>query len=57
MPEITGLDQEPSNDEQQDLKTPNNNQNDNDINYGTKEIGDPTEETFQINDDLQPQEK
>ena len=52
---ITGVDQEPPDNEQQDLKTPDENQNDNDINYGTEEIGDPTEETFQINDDLQPQ--
>ena len=57
MPEITGVDQEPPNDEQQDLKIPDDNQNYNDINYGTEEIGEPTKETFQINDDLQPQEK
>ena len=57
MPEITGVDQEPPDDKQQDMKTLDDNQNDNDINYGTEEIGDPTEETLQINDDLQPQEK
>ena len=57
MPEITGVDQEPPDDKQQNLKPPDKNQNDNDIKYGTEEIGDPTEETFQINDDLQPQEK
>ena len=54
VPEITGVDQEPPYDEQKDLKTPDNNQNENDINYGTEEVGNPTEETFQINDDLQP---
>ena len=57
VPDITGVDQEPPDNEQQDLKTPDENQNDNDINYRTEEIGDPTEETFQINDDLQPQGK
>ena len=34
--ETTGVDQEPPDDKQQDLKTPDNNQNDNDINHGTK---------------------
>ena len=57
VPEITGVDQEPPNDKQQDMKTPDNNKNKNNINYETEEVGDPTEETFQINDDLQPQEK
>ena len=57
MPEITGVDQEPPNDERQDLNNPDDNQNDNVINYGTEEIDDPTEETLQINDNLLPQEK
>ena len=52
MPETTGVDQEPSNEEKQDLKTPDNNQNENYINYGTEEVGDPIEDTFQSNDDL-----
>ena len=43
VPEITGVDQEPLDDKEQDLKTPDDNQNDNDINYGTEKIGDPTE--------------
>ena len=46
VPEITGVDQEPPDNEQQDLKTPDENQNENDINYRTKEVSDPTEETF-----------
>ena len=57
MPEITGVDQEPPDDEQQDQDTPDENQNECDINYGTEEVGDPIEDTFQRNDDLQPQEK
>ena len=57
VPEITGVDQESPDDKIQDQKTPDEDQNDHDINYGTEEIGDPTEETFQINDDLQSQEK
>ena len=57
MPEITGVDQEPPDDEQQDQTTPDNNENENDINYGTEEVGDPIEEKFQSNDDLQHQEK
>ena len=46
LPEITGVYQEPPDDKQQDLKTPDDNQNENDINYRTKEFGDPTEEKF-----------
>ena len=57
VPEITGVDQELPDDKQQYLKIPDNNKNDNDMNYGTKEIGDPTEGTSQINDDIQTQEK
>ena len=34
MPEITGVDQEPPDDKQQDLKTPDDNQNENDIKLG-----------------------
>ena len=34
--EITGVYQEPPDDKQQDLKIPDDNQNDNDINYGIK---------------------
>ena len=55
VPEITGVDQEPPNDKQQDQATPDNNQNENEINYRTEEVGDPIEEKFQSNDDLQPQ--
>ena len=47
----------PLNDERQYLKTPDVNQNDKDINYGTEENGDLNEEPFQINDDIQPLEK
>ena len=57
MPEITGVDQETHYNKRQDLKNSDENQNDNYINYSTEEIGDPTEETLQINDDIQPQEK
>ena len=57
VPEITGVDQELPNDEQQDLNTPDDNQNENYINHGTKEVRDPIEDTFKRNDDLQPQEK
>ena len=62
VPEITGVDQKTPNqetpdDEQKDQETPYDNQNERDINYGTKEVGDPIEDTFQSNYDLQPQEK
>ena len=43
VPEITGVDQEPPDNKQIDPKTPDDNNNDNDINYGTKETGDPNE--------------
>ena len=57
VPEITGVDQEPPNNKQKDQETPDNNQNEHDINYGTEEVGDLVEDTFQSNDDIQPQEK
>ena len=57
VPEITGVDQEPPDDEQKEQETPYNNQNEHDINYGTKEVGDPIEDTFQSNNDPQLQEK
>ena len=57
MPDITGVDQEPPDEDQQDQETPDKNQNECDINYGTKEVGNPVEETFHSNDDLQPQGK
>ena len=47
----------PPDDKQQDQETPDDNQNERDINYGTEEVGDLIEDTFQSNDDLQPQEK
>ena len=56
VPEITGVDQDPD-DEQQDQETPDDNQNERDITYGTKEVGDPIEDKFQSNDDLHLQEK
>ena len=49
------MDQEPPDDKQQDQETPDNNQNEYDINYGTEEVGDLIQDTFQSNDDLQPQ--
>ena len=52
MPEITGVDQEPPKDEQQDQKTPDDNQNEREIKYGIEEVGNPIEDTFQRNDDL-----
>ena len=55
VPEITGVDQQPPDNEQQDQETPDKNQNEHDINYGTKEVGDPIEDTFQSNYDIQPQ--
>ena len=57
MPEITGVDQDPPDDKQQDQETPDDNKNERDINFGTGEVGDPIEDTFHSNDDLQPQEK
>ena len=48
------MDQETPDDKQQDQETPDNNQNEHDNNYGAKEVGDPIEDTFQSNDDLQP---
>ena len=57
MPEITGVYQDPPDDKQKYQETPDDNQNECDINYGTKEFGDPIEDTFQSNDDLQPQGK
>ena len=51
------MDQEPPDDKQQYQTAQDNNQNENDINYVNEEVGDPIEETFQSNDDLQPQEK
>ena len=42
--DITGVDQKPPNEKQQDQKTPYKNQNVHDINYGTEEVGDPIEE-------------
>ena len=55
--DITGVDQEPPDDKQQDPDTPDENQNESDINYGTEEVGDPIEDIFQSNDYLQSQEK
>ena len=46
MPEITGVDQDP----------PDKHQNKHDIDYGTEEVGNPNEDSFQINDDPQPQD-
>ena len=57
MPEITVVDQEPPNYEQQDQITPDDNKNENDINYGTEEVGDLIEETLNSNNDLKPQGK
>ena len=45
MPEIAEVYQDPD-DEQQDQETPDENQNEHDINYGTKEVDDPIEDTF-----------
>ena len=47
VPETTGVDQDP----------PGEHQNEHDIDYGTKEVGDQIEDEFQINDDQQPQDK
>ena len=55
MPEITGVDQEPPNNEQQYQETPDDNQNEHDIDYGKKEVGNLIEDTFHSNNDLQPQ--
>ena len=57
MPEITGVDQNPPGNEQQDQETPDENKNEHDINHGTEEVGNQIEDKFQSNDDLQPQVK
>ena len=57
MPEITVVDQEHPKDKQQDQEILDENQNEYDVNYGTEEVGNPIEDTFQSNDNLQPQGK
>ena len=57
MPDITGVDQDPPNNKQQDQEILYDNQNEHDINYGTEEFGNPIEDAFQSNDDPQPQDK
>ena len=47
----------PPDDKQQDQETPDDNQNEHDIKYRTEEVVNLIEDTFQSNDDLQPQEK
>ena len=57
MTDITGVDQEPPDDEQQDQETPDENKNEHNINYRTEEVGDLIEDKHQSNEYLQPQEK
>ena len=47
MPEITGVDQEP----------PDKHKNEHEIDYVTKEVSNPIEDAFQVNDDPQTQDK
>ena len=55
VPETTGVDQDPPDNEQKDQETPDNNQNEHGFTYVTKEFRYPIEDTFQRNDDLHPQ--
>ena len=41
VPEITGVDQDPPDEEHQDQEPPDEMQKEQNINYGTEEVGDP----------------
>ena len=56
VPDITGLYQEPPN-KHQDQEPPDEHKNEHEIDYGTEEVGDLIEDSFQSNNYPHPQDK